>query len=192
MNSKDRSYWYPLIVESQCEYCKGCGKSLFKPHHSTLPAWVTKILYIDHIDNDPNHNKLPNFQFLCPACNRIKNPKREDPIPERPFTPEMAKNTKLENPWRRWVQKEIIENGGLAWVDAVDGGAEKFGLSPETSRKYARKIVSSNGDYGMFQDSIVFKKDIPILEEELQKKTEQTDNMRKKLIDYSRSGKPTE
>ena len=192
MNSKDRSYWYPLVLQNEGEWCKGCGKSLFKPHRSTLPVWITKILYIDHIDNDPNHNKLQNFQFLCPACNRIKNPKKEIPVPERPYTPEMAKNTKFEGPWRRWVQKQIIESGGVTWVDAVDGGAEKFGLSPETTRKWARKIISSTGDYGMFQDSIVFKKDIPILEEELEKKEERTDSMKRELLDFSRSGKPSE
>lgn len=204
MNSKDRQYWYPLIVEKQHgEYCMGCGISrVFLPryklkgkfsllHSKQVRDFLTPILYIDHIDNDNSHNELSNFQLLCPSCNKIKNPTLKVELPYRPFTPEMAKNTKFEKKWRKWINDVVIEKGGLPIEEAIDGGAEKFGLSPETTRKYVKKIISDEGNYGIFDDSIVFKKDIPILEEEKAKKEQEYNIRHGNLVDYSK-GKPEE
>lgn len=179
MNGRERGEWYPKVVEKQHgEFCLGCGKS-------HLGNWTCSILYIDHIDNNPANTVIKNLQLLCPSCNRIKNPKKIDRVPERPYTPEMAKNTKYEGPWRSWISKTVIENGGIPFINAVDGGAEKYGLSPETTRKWIRKMISDEGNYGMFQDSVVFKKDIPILEEEANKKEDLEEKYRKDLKKFT-------
>jgi len=179
LNGRERGEWYPKVVEKQHgEFCNGCGKSL-------LGKWNCTILYIDHIDNNSNHTVIENLQLLCPSCNRIKNPKKIEVVPDRPYTPEMAKNTKYEGPWRNWISKTVLKDGGILFVNAVDGGAEKFGLSPETTRKWVRKLISDEGNYGMFQDSVVFKKDIPILEEEASKKEDLQDKYKKDLNQYT-------
>lgn len=187
MNGKERAYWYTIIVEKQYgDFCKGCGKNCFHNPYTKLPQWTCKILYLDHIDNDPSNTIKENLQLLCPSCNRIKNPKREEPVPERPFTPEMAKNTKFEGPYRRWIMSEVLENGGIPFANAVDGGAERFGMSPETTRKWIRKMISDEGNYGFYDDSVVFKKDIPILEEAKSKKQEETDKRHDQLLNFSK------
>ena len=188
MNSRDRAIWYPKVVQKQHgEYCRGCGKAISKPYTSVLPLWICSCLYIDHMDNSPNHTVIENLQLLCPSCNRIKNPKKKEFIPERPFTPEMAKNTKYEEPWRRWINNQILEDGGILVSEAINGGAERFGLSPETTRKYFLKVSSDQGNFGLFEDKLVFKKDIPILEEEKQRIEDERDGIRKSVVDYSKS-----
>jgi len=198
LNGRERAYWYPLVAKKQSgEFCIGCGmttflrKNDFRGKYSQVKGKrnilkICPILYIDHIDNDPTNTVLENLQLLCPSCNRIKNPKRVEPIPERPFTPEMAKNTKYEGPYRRWINEEVLENGGIPFENALDGGAERFGLSPETTRKYIRKMISSEGNFGMFEDSVVFKKDIPLLEEEKAKKQELLDSRHEELNKFSK------
>jgi len=98
----------------------------------------------------------------------------------------MAKNTKYEGPYRRWINEVVLENGGIPFETAVDGGAERFGMSPETTRKWIRKMISNEGNFGMFEDSVVFKKDIPLLEEEKAKKQELLDSRHDELTKFSK------
>lgn len=58
---------------------------------------------------------------------------------------EMQANSYFEIAYRDWILKEIRRLGFLSTEDAVDGGAEEFGSSPETTKRYLRKLKSYRG-----------------------------------------------
>ena len=49
-----------------CNICKLSPDDLIKINRSP-------VLFIDHIDNNPDNNNFDNFQHLCASCNKIKN-----------------------------------------------------------------------------------------------------------------------
>lgn len=204
MNKKQNDFWFPKVcIKQHGEYCNGCGV-IPHPEHAKfmpeIPILISKLninwlmdkknekylqLQVDHIDNNNGNNVIENLQLLCPSCNRWKNPRRSKEVSPRPKTPEMNKNEECEPEWRKWVNEIVISEGGITETRAINGGAERYGLSPETTRKYLLKITSDEGWYGKYKDTIVFKKDIPILEEEDRKKKELEDAQMKKLNEYS-------
>ena len=200
MNSRDRSTWYPKILQKQHgEYCVGCGIStFFNPRYKlkgkysieSKPgierSFLCDVLYIDHIDNDNSHNELKNLQLLCPSCNRIKNIKKSENIPERAYTPEMALNRAVESKWRNWVADQVQKTKEITIDEAINGGAERFAISPETAKKYVRKILSEQGDEVICQNSIVNKNDIPELEEESAQQIRENDVTHDKVNAYSK------
>lgn len=139
MNSRDRNFVYPIIVQRDGEYCKGCGLSANETKE--------KFLLIDHIDNDNSNNNINNLQLLCRACNYYKNPRSDKPLTERPLTPEMKKGERMEKHFRNWLFGIVSNNHKWLLEDVIDSGAEITGGSTETIKRYVRKCVSDAGMY---------------------------------------------
>jgi len=149
MNSHMRDIWYPRIVKKHgSSNCRGCGKTVFKDKE---PKAI-----LDHINNK-FVNTEENLQILCRSCNRIKNPRKKSML-QHATTYSQMKNIKTEQKLRGWIFKEIAErNGQWEYEDAKNSSAEKFNCSPETSRKYINKLISSQGPLELVDGYLVFK-----------------------------------
>lgn len=187
MNSRERVYWYPKVIEKQHgEFCLGCGKSIYHDIKSKLQAWLCTILFIDHIDNNPENTFIENLQLLCPSCNKIKNPSKRDSIEERTKTPEMKRGDIQERRYRKWLREQTEEHDWIREEDAIDAGAEHLTnlatgnhtISPVTTKRYLAKLTSVAGSYAVFDGWICKVYDLQKLNDWLNK-TE----MDKKLLE---------
>lgn len=146
LNKKQRDEVYPLVVARQGgEFCIGCGRDktgLMRDGHK--PEFC-----IDNKDNSGDHKRIENLQLLCHSCNTKKNHPLNDVPFHRSATPEMILGKKYESDFRRWVQGQYMENPniGLEFDYLVSSGAEKVGCSPETIKRYLKKMTSKEGMY---------------------------------------------
>ena len=132
----------------------------------------TEPLQIDHIDpTGPDHAK--NLRLLCPSCNlgRRRSPDRgilrererddtssrqlslddvpppsptisaKKAIPYAEGSVEMRAATWFEPTYRAW----ITSNVPIPKSEAINGGAEAAGCSPETAARYLAKMTSKAG-----------------------------------------------
>ena len=144
MNKDTHDKIYPLIVQRDGEICKMCGKLANETKEG--------ILLIDHKDNNNSNNTLNNLQFLCRSCNYWKNPEEElSEWDERVASPEMKKNEVMEKEFRRWIFGVVTEQGKLLLEEAVYAGAEIIEGSPESTKRYIKKMKSSAGIYEIVQ-----------------------------------------
>jgi hypothetical protein len=147
MNSKQREMLKPFVMAKQGGiFCVECGKT----REQLMNDGKSGQIDIDHIDNNNNHNELENLQFLCHSCNTKKNhPSLEEPQ-QRVMTPEMAMGRSFEKRFRRWVNGLILvpeNNGLLEYNFLVNSGAEHIQCSPETIKRYLKKMTSEQGMY---------------------------------------------
>jgi predicted transcriptional regulator YheO len=66
------------------------------------------------------------------------------------MTPEMALGRSYEKRFRKWISGLIQspENNGVLQYDfVVNSGAERIGCSPETIKRYLKKLTSKAGAY---------------------------------------------
>ncbi|MGY5149571.1 MAG: HNH endonuclease [Candidatus Nitrosopumilus sp. bin_68KS] len=141
MNGRTRKKMYDFLCKRDGEYCKMCGK---------LP-WEGQLV-IDHRDNDNSNNSPENLQLLCRSCNYIKNP-RDEPLDMCVSSSnESIKINKSKEPkFREFVYTNIDENGSIDYEDAVYSGSEIVGVSPETAKRYIRKMCSKVGKLSKFR-----------------------------------------
>ena len=147
INSRQRKMLYAIILAKQGgEFCAICGRT----RKQLVRDGLTGELCIDHKDNRNNHNHISNLLFLCHSCNTKKNhPSIESPQ-QRVMTPEMALGKSYEKRFRKWVSGLIQtpENHGvLQYEFVVNSGAEQIGCSPETIKRYLKKLTSEAGAY---------------------------------------------
>lgn len=143
MNKKTRDRLYPILVQRDGEYCRGCGKL---PHE--------RQLVIDHRDNNNSNNSHTNLQLLCKSCNYLKNPKGEsfdlcvsNNIEEKLEESCISKNKRTEPAFREFILSQIdnVNWYSIKWDDAVNWGAEKIGISTVTAERYLKKMTSRFG-----------------------------------------------
>lgn len=149
MNSRTRRNLYPVIAKRDGEFCKNCQ----------TPS-SEKQLVLDHKNNDNSDNSLENLQLLCKSCNYLKNP-RKKPVDnlcvsvceeDRPMSPEMKENRRMEPRFRRWVFHKVFESGKIRYEDSINAGAEFVGCSTETVKRYLKKMTSVEGSYEIRTD----------------------------------------
>lgn len=139
------------------------------PNCAICHAEPTEPLEIDHLDPDgPNHAK--NLRLLCKTCNLARRRKRgrrgilsestdesahqlslddlraptdqaKREIPYADGSPEMKASAWFEPTYRAW----IVGNLPMPKTDAINGGAEAVGCSPETATRYLAKLTSIAG-----------------------------------------------
>jgi len=159
MNEHQRRVWYPQIVSKQHgEFCNGCGVQPLEwvmepPYFINLlcrTVFITKKLFVEHIDNDPSHNNLDNFQLLCRACNRIKNPVKLKTNSTREKTPEMERRDQREDKFRNyWIQR-LLADRFTDFDDLLASACEYSDLALRTGQDIAKKLVSTEGFYKRF------------------------------------------
>ena len=153
MNEHQRKVWYSQIVTKQHgEFCNGCGVAPLEwvmepPYFINLlcrSVFITKKLFVEHIDNDPSHNILDNFQLLCRACNRIKNPVKLKTKSSREKTPEMERRDEREDKFRNyWVQR-ILADRFTEFDDLYfSGNPNKDANMPNVSYNEIFKVVGT-------------------------------------------------
>ena len=183
MNKRQHDEEYPKIYNKQHgEYCKGCGAvphpSLAKfpqksPNKKLKPFYIKAKeephqylqLQIDHIDGDPLNITTENEQFMCSKCNNLKKPRGKTMNSNRPKTPEMERGDKQEDSWRSWLNRSVTgERDFITDDDAIDGGAEYLTnfsngdtISPDTTRKYLKKVTSVSGMYYWYKGFVGLK-----------------------------------
>ena len=141
MNGPTRLKLYNIIAERDGEYCRCCGK-LSKERQ----------LVVDHRDNNSKNNSLENLQFLCRACNYLKNPRRPfdkcvSECESLDQTSELAVNRVKEPMFKQYVATRINESSMIPEIDLVNAGAEHLNISPVTTKRYMNKLCSSAGIY---------------------------------------------
>ena len=146
LNKQQRDKIYPFVVAKQGgEFCIGCGRDLERlKMDGHKPEFC-----IDAIDNSGDHKRIENLQLLCHSCNTKKNHPQTDVPFHRTATPEMIVGKRYESDFRRWVAGLFMvnEDVGLEYDFLISSGAEKVGCSPETVKRYLKKMTSSEGMY---------------------------------------------
>lgn len=171
LNRRQRKKWYKFLVARDGEKCKNCGR--------TPKLHGTKLI-IDRIDNnDPNYYP-DNIQFLCYRCNYKKNPRKKERKPlddvsvcvnvdsnevkgmnlrekeELEHKSEIEINREKEPEVREYVIKRVQKEKKVPWRDMVDSAAEIVDLSPITTERHIRKLVSSEGPLEKVKSGRIF------------------------------------
>ncbi|MEE8465912.1 MAG: HNH endonuclease signature motif containing protein [Dehalococcoidia bacterium] len=144
-----------LIIARDGPGCRLCHR---------LESNLVHPLEIDHIDPD-GPDDAANLRLLCKPCNlaRRRPPaprgkergiiEREQPpklspteqakraLPYAEGSPEMKAATWFENTYRSWVSSNVP----MPRSEAINGGAEAAGCSPETATRYLAKLISMAG-----------------------------------------------
>ena len=140
-DSKLRNKIYPGLVAIQGELCKCCGK---------LPKETPENkLYLNFKDENQLNEDMSNLQILCRNCIVLKNFRA---IPDLEFdtrsaAPEMKKNIRMEPLFRNWLSGMIELHHKIPLSEAINSGAEYVDGSPETIKRYLKKMTSNSGNY---------------------------------------------
>lgn len=113
-------------------------------------------LIVDDIQNDGIYT-FETTQLLCRAHNHQKNPRGLGKFNPRRTTPiediaalqvtsyATAKNLACMHPYFRYVKKRVMEENGITYDEAVFAGAMKVDAAPDTTAKYLKMMLSSEG-----------------------------------------------
>lgn len=130
-------------------------------------------LVVDDINNDGIYT-FETTQLLCRSHNAQKNPrglsrfnprrdtKIEDIAALQVTSYATAKNLACMHPYFRYVKKRVMEEGGITYDEAVFAGAMKIDAAPDTTAKYLKMLLSSEGPLMLDKERklIVFKTEV--------------------------------
>lgn len=159
--------------------CQHCGTKLsLDKKDKDRPNYAT-IEHLPEVDGqrNPFHNCIHCNLLYCFSCNSSGRAKKA--IPVKTSTEEVRErkashadateqlkekvdysqgstevqiNGEAEVDFRRWIEEQVTSYGKLAKKQAIDGGAEVFGVNPTTSRRYLDKMISDYGDFETYRD----------------------------------------
>lgn len=120
--------------ENMVWVCPACHIKVSKTQQHGRPA---KLLL--------NNNTAMHMRAQIGAGSATEDLRREVDYGEG--TPTMRVNGKAELPWRNWCEAHLRrdEQHRFAKSHAVYGGAEEFGVSPDTTKRYWLKWTSAAG-----------------------------------------------
>ncbi len=112
----------------------------------------------------PGCNLMPNLRLTLHSANAAKGKPRvsrnetetklldataqlREVVDYSTGSAEMQANNETEVPYRNWLWAKMRLQKRVLWHDAVYGGAEAVGCSPQASRDYASKMASSEGPF---------------------------------------------
>lgn len=67
---------------------------------------------------------------------------------------EMKANQIFEKDFREWLLSNIQKFGSYSKQEAINSGAERFGCSPATTRRYIDKLTSNEGVFDIQENSL--------------------------------------
>jgi hypothetical protein len=158
MNKRMRDERYRLLVLRDGEYCYITG----------VPGNLDSLV-IDHLDNNPENNHLSNLILVTRSINHIKNPRcrgkkailhstvcvsdgtqLHDSV--RATSMEFLKNLTSEPAFKSYLFREMVRQGSVRYMVALDEGAVAARCSQETIKRYIRKEVTSDRPYELKTD----------------------------------------
>jgi hypothetical protein len=167
LSENTRLWCYRYLVIRDGEKCAYCGALPATRNEDN----VSLKLEINHIDQDSFNWAPANLNLACKGCNlAIRNhescaPHQDSACKEKnkeshPSTRivrtvvdysrsdapiPMQANFLFEVSFREYVLNRVRDNGFVAEDDAIYAGAERVGCSPQATRCYLKKLVSSEG-----------------------------------------------
>jgi hypothetical protein len=104
-------------------------------------------LVIDEINGNPDDERPENMRLLCKSHNARVKPLQtsERETHYEQGSAEMKVNIDTEPDFRLWAIQEAGARLDFTKDEAINGGAEKFELSPTTTRKHLAKLTSPQG-----------------------------------------------
>ncbi|MDP2730295.1 MAG: HNH endonuclease signature motif containing protein [Dehalococcoidales bacterium] len=175
MTVRQHETLYKFIVARDGEQCLICrrkplpGEPLEIDHADSDPEnWDPDNLHLlckdDNLDlrgfTSAEHKLLIEQCSALIVCERFKEHGLsatsivKDFVNYRSGSLEMQANSYFEIAYRDWILTEVKRLGFMYEVDAIDGGAEEFGSSPETTKRYLRKLTSYRGPLEVAKDAI--------------------------------------
>jgi len=144
MNGKTIHKLHETLINNFGNVCQRCGV-----------LGCLKQLIIDHKDNDNSNNNLDNLQFLCRSCNYKKDSRKSIDMcvrtsPPISSTSSLSINRKKEPLFMQFVFEDLDGRKGKEVSDPtfnylVYSGAQKLEISPVTTARYLKKMISSSG-----------------------------------------------
>lgn len=127
------------LITKYGEFCRCCGK---------LPDEGTLVL--NRIDNNNKNTRLENLQLLCRSCINLRNKTDgHDDLCVNTQTKEetcLSINRKNEPRFYNFVYDHLEKQEKLRYKDVIYSGAEYLGLSPVTTERYLKKMISGYGN----------------------------------------------
>lgn len=137
MNKRQRDHYYEILKERDGEYCFLCHR--LKEEIGILEVHETR--YTKPLDSG-------YMRLLCHGCNHKPELSKQNIISQREHTPEHKKNLEAEPYYENWLYGELmLNNWNIPLDDAVDNGAYNVGVSPETIKRYLRKLTAKDAPY---------------------------------------------
>uniref|UniRef100_A0A6M3ILY0 Putative homing endonuclease n=1 Tax=viral metagenome TaxID=1070528 RepID=A0A6M3ILY0_9ZZZZ len=170
----ERAWAYQYLAERDGEICQKCHGGITEKG----------ALDIDHIDGKKTNNDPRNLRLLCRSCNVAMGNKarsrrraaealsiekealRTEGRPETRIVRQivdfrgdesptsMQANQLYETDFRVWLLSYLRANHFILQEDAVNGGAEAVGCSPQTARRYIAKLTSITGPLNRHRDKL--------------------------------------
>ena len=161
LRSKDKYLAKEIIAQNNNQHCFLCGED------DSLGN-----LELDHRNGDISDNRLENLRLAHHVCNakaywhqvrgaslalsyqgeRETKPIDADATAQMHQTvdyskgsPEMQANDFAEDDYRSWLIAYVKLNKRIEYGEAINSGAELFGVSPTTIYRYTGKITSKKG-----------------------------------------------
>ncbi|MCS4537352.1 MAG: HNH endonuclease [Thaumarchaeota archaeon] len=163
-NPRKRAIDYLLIRDGN--FCFSCKAVLPNPY----------AYDVDHINGKRREHVASNLRLSCHSCNAKEDRKQTallkqtapSAIGERENldattlmhknvdyskgSPEMQANDFAEDDLRSWLTAHVKSKKRIPYSEAINSGAELFGISPTTSGRYIAKITSSEGPLMRYKD----------------------------------------
>jgi len=144
MNGKQGKRLHEALIKKGGNVCQNCGA-----------LGIRTQLIKDHIDNNNSNNNLENLQLLCRSCNYSKDSRKSIDMCVRSPPPisqnsSLSVNREKEPKFRKWILEELERKGAVDGAKVysecvINAGAEKVGISPETVKRYLKKMCSNAG-----------------------------------------------
>ena len=170
-----KGYLWGFFREKNCFFCKVPFSARILYSSVTIHHEIKIGL--------PFCNLLPNLHLACLGCNsshgpakaiqkqrernnveEVKNPTEQlrEVVDYSQGSTEMQANNLTEVPFAKWVKKEIILKGPIAYKDALDKGAYAVGCGQQAIRRHIDKLIGG-GELKTFKDANTKKKMVKLM-----------------------------
>ena len=147
---------YQQLVERDGEVCSFCCNG----------TEIRQLVIVKK--NKSKEYKIENLELYCKRCNSFRKSAQSGDISVSSEETSLSVNREKEPKFRKWVYKLLSKSKYVDRKILVNDGAEKFELSPTTTKRYLEKICSGVGLCMMVIGNVTFDMDHPLFKEEIE------------------------